>query len=231
MDNKVILITGSRTGIGRSLAEYYLKKGLNVAGCSRGENDLEHEKYIHFQLDVGDEKAVVAMIAEVVKNYGKIDYLINNAGAASMNHLLLTPMNVVENLYNANFLGTFLFTREVAKQMVSRKFGRIVNFTSIASRLAIEGEAIYASMKSAIGTFTQVAAKELYPFGICCNAIAPGLVKTRLTDSVPKAKMDSLLDQTTAKKMTEMKDLYHTINFLISEESDMITGQIFDIGG
>jgi len=127
MNKKVMIITGTRKGIGRYLSEYYLDKNFIVIGCSRSESDLKHENYEHFCLDVSDEKAVKKMISATSKKYNKIDYLINNAGIASMNHSLLTPLSVVEKVFKTNVFGTFLFCREVGKIMAKNKFGRIIN--------------------------------------------------------------------------------------------------------
>ena len=121
--NKIILITGTRKGIGRHLSEHYLERGFVVIGCSRGESDLNHPRYEHFCIDVADEKGVIDMIASIRNRHGKIDYLLNNAGIASMNHSLLTPLAVVERIFRTNVFGTFLFCREVGKVM-SREKGR-----------------------------------------------------------------------------------------------------------
>ncbi len=120
MNKKLMVITGTRKGIGRYLSEYYLAKNVIVIGCSRSESDLIHENYEHFCLDVADEKSVNKMIYAISKKYGKIDYLINNAGIASMNHSLLTPLSTVEKIFKTNVFGTFIFCREAAKIM-SRK--------------------------------------------------------------------------------------------------------------
>jgi len=100
--NKVIVITGTRKGIGRYLAEYYIEKGMQVIGCSRLETDLVNTNYEHFCLDVSDEKAVKKMVSSISRKYGKIDYLINNAGIASMNHSMLTPLLTVEQILRTN---------------------------------------------------------------------------------------------------------------------------------
>ena len=114
---KVMLITGSRKGIGRYLAEYYLNKDYYVIGCSRGESDLISENYKHYCLDVSDEKSVKNIFQEIRKDFGRLDVLINNAGIASMNHSILTPFLTVKKIFDTNVVGTFLFSRESAKLM------------------------------------------------------------------------------------------------------------------
>ena len=127
---RVILITGTRKGIGRDLSEYYLNKGDIVCGCSRTQSNLEHKNYRHFTLDVSDENAVVNMVRAVKKEFGTIDVLLNNAGIASMNHILTTPLKTMQNIFNTNVFGSFLFLREVSKVMVQNYKKRIKDLES-----------------------------------------------------------------------------------------------------
>ena len=136
--NKIILITGTSKGIGKTLANYYLEKDFIVVGCSRGESSINHQNYRHFSLEIGDEKAVVSMVRTIKKEFGKIDILINNAGIASMNHILTTSVETISKLFNTNFLGTFLFTREVSKVMMKEKFGRIINLQQLQNHLDLK---------------------------------------------------------------------------------------------
>ncbi|MDP1725471.1 MAG: SDR family oxidoreductase [Bacteroidota bacterium] len=229
--NKVILITGSRKGIGRGLAEYYLEKKYFVVGCSRLASDLSHSNYLHFTLDISDELAVKKMMISVKDKFGKLDILINNAGIASMNHVLLTPLSTVIKLFETNFLGTFLCSREAVKLMQKKKFGRIVNLTSIAVPLQLEGEAIYASSKSAVEQLTKNMAKELGVFGITMNAIGPTPIETDLIKAVPKNKIEDLLDKQTIKRYGNLNDIINIVEFFISPNSSFITGQILYLGG
>ncbi|PAF47046.1 oxidoreductase [Helicobacter sp. 12S02634-8] len=238
---KVFVITGSRKGIGKDLAAYYLQKGHIVCGCARGASSISHRDYRHFELDVSDEGAVVEMVKSIKKEFGKIDVLLNNAGIASMNHLLLTPLVSVKNIFSTNVFGSFLFIRECAKIMSATHLKnkrqhldshfRIVNFATIATALRLEGEAIYAASKAAIINLTQIGAKELAPFGITINAIAPTPVPTDLIKNVPKDKIDALLAQQAIKRLGNFTDVLHTIEFFIDEKSDFITGQTLFLGG
>src|SRR5262245_46342582 len=150
LDRPVTLVTGSRKGIGRFLVEHYVQKGHQVIGCSRSDIDWALDGYDHHLADVSDESAVKTLFANVRKRYGRLDHLINNAGIASMNHSLLTPLSTVHNILNTNFVGTFLFCREAAKLMKNRRYGRIVNLTTVALPLKLEGEAIYVASKAAV---------------------------------------------------------------------------------
>jgi 3-oxoacyl-[acyl-carrier protein] reductase len=228
---KVIIISGTRKGIGNELAKHYLKQNCFVAGCSRGNTSIDHPNYTHYQLDIADEKAVVKMIRDIYKKYHKIDILLNNAGIASMNHLILTPIDNAHRVFNTNFFGSFVCLREAAKIMMKQKFGRIVNFSTVAVPLRLEGEAIYSASKSAVETLTQIAAKELSKFGITVNAIGPTPVQTDLTKSIPKEKIDALLNKQAIQRFGEFDDIANVIDFFIDDKSNFVTGQIIYLGG
>jgi 3-oxoacyl-[acyl-carrier protein] reductase len=227
----VVLITGSRKGIGRYLAEYYANQEAHVIGCSRGDIEGEIKNYQHFCLDITDESAVKQMFLAIRKKHGRLDVLINNAGVAAMNHILLTPLSTVNKVLNINVTGTFLFCREAAKLMQKNSFGRIVNFTTVAVPLKLEGEAIYASSKAAVITLTEILARELGEYGITVNAIGPTPVKTDLTGSVPEEKINAMLHQQAIQRFGEFRDIANVIDFFISEESDFITGQTLFLRG
>lgn len=229
--NSVILITGTSKGIGEYLANYYLGKDNIVVGCSRRVSNIDNKNYFHFKLDVTDEKEVIKMLRKVYKDFRKIDVLINNAGIALMNHLVFTPLGKAEDIFKTNFLGTFLLTREVVKIMTKKKFGRIINFSSVAVPLSIEGEAVYASSKAAIETFTKIAAREVSEFNITVNALAPTPIKTDLIRTLPKDKITKLISQQAIKRLGTFKDVSNVVDFFIKKESDFITGQIVYLGG
>ena len=227
----VFLITGTSKGIGHALAEHYLAKGHIVCGCSRGAASIDHSDYHHFTLDVTDEKLVKAMVRSVKKSFGGIDVLINNAGVASMNHTLTTTVDKARQIFDVNFIGTFLFVREVAKIMTRRKNGRIINFSTVAAGLRLEGEAVYAASKAAVANFTQVTAKELGEFNITVNAVAPTPVETDLIRQVPKDKINNLLEQQAIPRIGQFGDVINVVDFFIKEESSFVTGQVIYLGG
>jgi 3-oxoacyl-[acyl-carrier protein] reductase len=230
-DTQVMLITGTRKGIGNFLANYYANKGYIVIGCSRGRVDNNLDNYQHFCMDVCDEKKVKQMFVEIRKTMGRLDVLINNAGIASMNHILLTPLKTVNQILNTNVVGTFLFCREAAKLMQKNKYGRIVNFSTVATPLKLEGEAIYAASKAAILSLTEILSKELGNMGITVNSVGPTPVKTDLIRSVPKEKIDRLLSMQSIQRFGTFEDIANVINFFIKKESDFITGQNIYLGG
>jgi 3-oxoacyl-[acyl-carrier protein] reductase len=230
-DKPLIVITGTRKGIGRYLAQHYVEKGFQVAGCSREPVDFESASYRHFCLDVCDEPQVKRMFGELRRLYGGLHALINNAGIASMNHFLLTPGKTVQRIFNTNVLGTFLFCQEAAKLMKKHHYGRIVNFSTVATPLKLEGEAAYAGSKAAVNSLTQVLAKEVAPFGITVNAVGPTPVPTDLIRGVPEAKMKRLLAQQAIGRFAEMRDVANVTDFFISPASGFVTGQVVYLGG
>ncbi len=229
--SKIFIITGTRKGIGKQLTEYYLKQGHIVVGCSRRKTSIEHTNYSHHCLDVSDEKLVLNMVRSVKKQHGRIDVLLNNAGIAAMNHSLTTPYKTAKTVFDTNFFGSFLFSREVAKTMIKQKQGRIVNYSTVAVALKLEGEAIYAASKAAIETFTQILAKELGSLGVTVNAIGPTPIPTDLIKNIPKDKLEKLLEQQAIHRFGTFEDVLNLVNFLIDQQSDFITGQVIYLGG
>ena len=227
----VMLITGSRKGIGRHLAEHYARTGYQVIGCSRRATDWEAENYAHFCLDVADEDAVKQLFVQIRKQYSRLDVLLNNAGVASMNHALLTPVSMISKILDTNVLGVFLFCREAAKLMQRTGSGRILNFSSFAVPFRLEGEAIYAASKAAVVSLTQILAREFATYGITVNAVGPGAFKTDLIKGVPEEKMAALIGRQAIPRYNEVRDLTNVVDFFIREESDFVTGQVLYLGG
>jgi 3-oxoacyl-[acyl-carrier protein] reductase len=231
-DKRVMLVTGTSRGIGKHLVEHYLARDFEVIGCSRSPTAHEAaEHYRHFQLDVSDEAAVKQMFAEINRSFRRLDVLINNAGIASMNHILLTPVHTARNILETNFIGTFLFCREAARLMKRNRFGRIVNFATVATPLRLEGEAVYAASKAAVISFTEIIARELAPFGITANTVGPTPIRTDLIRAVPPEKIEQLVERQAIKRLGEMRDVANVIDFFIRPESDFITGQAVFLGG
>ncbi len=231
IDREVVLITGTRTGIGETLARHFLARGAVVEGCSRTAAGWEAEGYTHHLADVTDEEAVKAMVASIRQRHGRLDVLVNNAGIASMNHTLLTPMAAVERIMATNFRGTFLLSREGAKLMKKNRYGRIVNLSTVAVPMRLAGESVYAASKAAVETFTKVTAREFAEYGITCNAVGPSPIATDLIRNVPKAKIDELVSNMAIKRLGTFEDVANVIDFFVRRESDYITGQVIYLGG
>jgi 3-oxoacyl-[acyl-carrier protein] reductase len=223
------LVTGTSRGIGKALAERLVAEGWTVEGCSRGGASITHARYTHRQVDVTDEAAVIAHVAAVSARVGRIDALVNNAGGAAMNAFLLTPGSVAEALMRQNYLGTFLLSREVAKVMVRQRGGRIVNLSTVAVPLALEGEAAYVASKAAVEALTKVMAAELAPHGIRVNAVGPGPVDTALTRTVPKAQLAVLRERMGLNRELAMSEVLDAIQAFLKPDS-AVTGQVTYVG-
>ena len=220
------LITGSSQGLGRALTERLLAEGWAVHGFARGPQDLTHARFIAHAVDVTDESAVRTAVASIAAA-GRLDLLVNNAGAASLNALLLTPGAVAEQLMRVNYLGTFHCLQAVGKAMVRQRGGRIINLTTVAVPLSLEGEAAYVASKAAVEALTQVAAKELAAAGVIVTAAGLGPVDTKLTRAVPKpalAKINAAIGRPEGTTMEQ------AVDFLLAHLRSAETGKVEYLG-
>jgi len=230
-NDRVALVTGSRKGIGEYLAKWFIKRGYVTVGCSRQEPSWTIDGYTHFCVDVSDESSVVKMFSEIKERFGRLDVLVNNAGVASMNHCLLTPISTVNKILAINVQAVFLVSREAAKVMRRNRFGRIVNIGSFGVPLRVEGEAIYIASKNAVVSLSQVMARELADFGITVNVVGPTAIDTDIIRNVPREKLQHLIDQLAIKRFGTFEDVANVIDFFVRPESDYITGQVIYLGG
>jgi 3-oxoacyl-[acyl-carrier protein] reductase len=229
--NGVALVTGSRKGIGEFLVHWFHQNQYKTIGCSRQSPTWSLEGYRHFLVDVSDESAVKHMFTAITEEYGRLDVLVNNAGVAAMNHSLLMPVSTVDRILAVNVRGTFIVSREAAKLMKKRNFGRIVNIGSFGVPLKVEGEAMYVASKSAIVSLSQVMARELAEFGITINVVGPTAIETDIIRNVPREKLQRLTDRLAVKRFGTFADVANVVEFFVRPESDYITGQVVYLGG
>lgn len=226
-----LVITGTHKGIGKAIAEYFLCKGETVFGCSRHESQIDNEAYYHFTADVTDEKAMIQFAREVKAKVNNIDALINNAGVASMNHFFMTPLETAKNVMNVNYFGTFSAIRAFLNLLKKSKHARIVNFSSVAVPLSLEGELAYSSSKSAIETLTRILAKEISALRITVNAVGATPIPTDLIAKVPQEKLEKILAAQAINRFGTVSDVINVVEFFLSPKSDFITGQVIYLGG
>ncbi|MEY3950239.1 MAG: hypothetical protein RJB43_1594 [Verrucomicrobiota bacterium] len=218
------LITGTSQGLGLALAERLLADGWTVYGFARGAQTLTHPSFTAYTVDITDELSVRAAVSLVAES-GRIDLLINNAGAAALNAFLLTPGSVAENLMRVNYLGTFHCLQAVGKVMVRQRGGLVINLTTVAVPLSLEGEAAYVASKAAVEALTKVAAKELATQGVRVVAFGLGPVDTRLTRAVPKAALSKINDAIGRPEGTTMAQ---AVDFILGRISapDLKSGSV-----
>ena len=233
LDNSIFLVTGTSRGIGNYLAGYYLNKGYKVIGCGRSKSStITHPEFTYFNCDVTSESEVMDMFAEIKSKFQRIDVVINNAGINSSLALsIMTSLKSAKDTFNTNVIASFLISRESAKLMVPNKYGRIINIGSMAVKHEVKGEAIYAASKAAVNSMTRVMAKELYPFGITCNVIAPAAVETSLMAAVNRVQLEEVLKRNAVPIIGDMNEISLATDFIINKENYSFTGQILYLGG
>ncbi len=231
-DRKVVLVTGTSRGIGRAVAELFARSEFITVGVSRSEGDFKHPNYSHYLCDVGNESEVKKVISILRKEYGRLDVLVNNAAInPAIAPVLLSSISALDAAFATNVRGCFLMCREAAKIMAQNRFGRIINLSSMAVRHEVAGEAIYTATKASVVALSRVLAKEVYELGITCNVIAPAAIETELSKKVNREALMKVLGRNAIPKFGEMQDVWNVIQWLISEKSSAVTGQVIYLGG
>ena len=226
-----ILVTGASRGLGKGMVEHFLQQGDRVIGCARSISSIEHPNYHHFTADVANEEQVQDMFIAVRQQFKYIDVLINNAGVARMNAFALTPFKNMRETIDVNYAGTFMCSQKAIGLLRKSKCPRIINMSTVAVPMNLEGEAAYAASKSAVETLTRIIAKELSSFKITCNAIGPSPIATDLIRGVGEDKIARLVQQQAIHKMAQPEDVLNLVDFFIKPQSSMITGQVIYLGG
>ena len=232
MTGRRVLVTGASRGIGAALVAHFLAAGDTVFGCGRSAQEAaSDQRYTHYTVDVADHDGVREMFADVRRRAGGLDVLVNNAGVARMNLVALTPPEDARHIVDTNLLGVFNCTHQAIRLMRRSPAGRIVNVTTVAVPLRLEGEAVYAASKAAVESFTRITAREVGTMGITCNAIGPSPIRTELIAKVPPAKLEALVARQAVPTWATANDVSNVIDFFLRPESRMITGQVVYLGG
>jgi 3-oxoacyl-[acyl-carrier protein] reductase len=232
MDKGSVLITGTSRGLGKALAEQFLKEGLVVYGCSRQASTIDHQDYRHFTVDVSDEPGVVSMLKQITALKVPVNLLINNAGLTQASLGILTRGASAQDILNTNLLGNFLVSRETLKLMQRQRYGRIVNFSSINVPLGSVGSALYNASKAGVEAMARALTRECGNVDITINTLGLSLVaNSGMLDSLsPKAlaaKQEALLKP----KVLEVEEIMHAINFFASPLARNISCQTVYFGG
>ena len=227
----VVVVTGSRKGLGRLLAVHFLDEGARVIGLSRAESSIDHANYEHHSVDVGQDRGVRAAFVAIARVYGGVDIVLNNAGVSTSTYALLMPAAQAEEMVQTNFLGSFYVAREAAKLMRRRKFGRIINIGSMVSMVEPVGSSVYAAMKAASMTMTGVLAKEFASDGITVNTLAVSALQTDMLDQLTQEKVAELLAALPLRRLATPEDVFNVVDFFASRQSSYVTAQTVFLGG
>ncbi len=232
---RTVLVTGGSRGIGRACCVRLANAGANVAINYRSREDdaLETAKLVKsvggraltVQADVADEKSVERMVAQVNDRLGPIDMLVNNAGIFEYVTPETTTVDHWRRTIDVNLTGLYIVTWAVKDQMVERRFGRIVNMTSISALRSRPYGIAYSASKAGVVAFTKSASEALVPFNIRMNAVAPGLIETEIIDDVDQPVIDRIVEQTPMKRIGQADEIADVVHFLLSEASRFMLGQ------
>jgi 3-oxoacyl-[acyl-carrier protein] reductase len=229
---KIVLVTGARRGVGRLLAEHFLKEGAQVIGFSRhADDDQAAEGYTAVAVDVGDADSVARGFEQVRKTFGRVDIVVNNAAVLTSQYSMIMPPAAARGMLEANLFGTFLVSREAAKLMRKGKWGRIINIGSMAASLEPIGDSVYAATKAAVATLANVMAKEFAPLNITCNTLGITAVATDMLGQLPRDKVDAVIKGLPMPRYATADDIFNVVDFFASERSSYITAQTVFLGG
>ena len=238
---KVAVVTGASRGIGRAIALELASRGAAVVINYNGseERAREVQKEIEEkggeaeirQWNVADYKACEGAVKDIVKTHGSIDILVNNAGITKDGLLMGMSEEDFDQVIDVNLKGTFNMMRFVSRQMLRQRSGRMISMASVVGIAGNAGQANYCAAKAGVIGLTKSAAKELASRGITVNAVAPGFIKTEMTEVLKDEIKNSILEHITMKAFGETEDIANAVAFLASEEARYITGQVISVDG
>ncbi len=233
LTNKVVLITGATGGIGRAIAEQMKAAGATVAVTGRSADKLSafDDSFIKIVSDLSVDGAAEKLIDETIAKAGRIDVLINNAGITADTLMMRMSDEQFDNVLNTNLRATFKLCRACLMPMMKQRFGRIINMASIVGVVGGAGQANYAASKGAIIAMTKSIAAEVASRGITANTIAPGFIKTPMTDVLSDELKKKYLEQIPAGRFGEPVDVANACVFLASDEASYINGQTIHVNG
>jgi len=224
----MIIITGGCSGIGKAITEDLRKRGEEVLTLSRRKN-IEDKH--HIACDITNYKSLKDTYIELNKRDHKFKALINCAGIASMNLAITTPSHITEKVIKTNLIGTIFANQVFSPLLIKNKVGRIINFSTIAVHLGLKGESVYVASKAGVEGFSRVFAKELAPFNITVNCIAPGPIRTNLIRGISNEQINNILKNQIIDKEMKPAAIVEITKLLLKDESRFITGEVINVGG
>ena len=229
-NDKVILVTGSSRGIGKLICTHFLDAGASVIGFSRGEGTIDHPKYRHLRVDIGEPEAVQKAFFDLRGVTDALHIVVNNAAVATSQYAIIMPPEAAKDMVHVNLLGAFMVSREAAKMMGKRKWGRIINISSMMARLEPVGGSLYAACKAGLSTLANVMAKELSHINVTCNTVAVTAIESDML-VIPRKKVEEIITQLPIPRLAHPDDILNVIDFFASERSAYITAQTVYLGG
>ena len=233
LKGKVVLITGATGGIGGAIAQQMKNAGATVVVTGRDAEKLTKfdDSFIKIQSDLATDGAAEKLIADTIEKAGRIDVLVNNAGITADTLMMRMTDEQFDSVLNTNLRATFKMCRATIMPMMKQRFGRIINMASIVGVVGGAGQTNYAASKGAIIAMTKSIAAEVGARGITANAIAPGFIKTPMTDVLPEELKKTYLGQIPAGRFGEPIDIANACVFLASDEASYINGQTIHVNG
>jgi 3-oxoacyl-[acyl-carrier protein] reductase len=234
------LVTGGARGIGRAIAEGLARKGADIAIADVSLDSAQSAakelsalgiRAMALKLDVSKSEEVAKSFEEIVKEFGRLDIVINNAGITRDGLILRMKEEDWDAVININLKGVFLCSKEAVKVMVKQKYGRIVNIASVVAFMGNPGQANYSASKAGIVGLTKTTAREYASRGVTVNAVAPGFISTAMTDALAENVRQEMLKSIPAGKFGAVEDVANAVMFLASPGSGYITGQVIHVNG
>lgn len=235
--NKTVIVTGVTRGIGKQIALDLAQSGYFVIGFYKNNdllaNELSEKSSMikTYKCDVSDYDNVCKTADEILKKYGDIYAVVNNAGIAKTSLFTDVSEEEFDVIFDVNVKGTFAVTKAFLSSMIKRKCGKIVNFSSIWGVCGGSCEVVYSASKAAVIGMTKALAREVGPSGINVNCIAPGVVKTDMLNNLSDEDLKDLSEDTALLRNGTPKDISNVVKFLLSPDSDFITGQVITVDG
>ena len=239
-ENRVALVTGASRGIGESIAKRLAAEGASVLAAARSADALERVvseisaaggRAVALALDLSDSASIEAGVKSALASHGEISVLINNAGVTEDNLILRMSREAWDRVLATNLTGVFLLTQAVVKGMVRKRYGRIVNVTSVVGLMGNAGQANYAASKAGLIGLTKSVARELASRNITCNAVAPGFIATAMTDRMTPEAREKLSAEIPLERLGTTDDVAAAVAFLASEEAAYVTGTVLNVSG
>jgi len=241
LQDKVAIVTGGTRGIGRAISLLFAEEGARVVAnfsknVEAAESLIEEARSKKltlglFKADVTQFDQVKEMVEEVFRGYGRIDILVNNVGLVRDNFLMLMSDEDWDSLLKTNLSSLFYCCRAVIRKMIPERRGKIVNLSSISGILGTSGQTNYAATKGGVIGFTKSLARELGPFNIQVNAVAPGLIESEVVSKMPKERVEAIIKSSSLRRMGKPEEVAQAVLFLASDRSSYITGQTLIVDG